>query len=250
MNALEVLEAIRIVLSSFFLFLSSYHDYKARRVPDTIFKFFMPIAAALTLLSIVLAADPLGQLITFLLYLAVSIPLFYVVYYLGLFGGADAKMFIALSMAMPWPPTIVKPLLEVNFPVFPLSILNNTLLSTVLTLPYALLSNLFWKTEKKRRLFEGLEAESRIRKIGALIFCVKKEKTEIKPYHMIAEENGKISLFKKVQEEDLSPEELEKLPQSVFVTFSVPMIIFITIGFLTSIFLGDLIIFLISLVIG
>ena len=246
----EGLEAIRIALSLFFLLASSYYDYKDRRVPDTIFKFFMPIAAALTLIGIMLAADPFSQLVTFILYLAVSVLVFYAVYYFGLFGGADAKMLIALSMAVPWPPRTVRPLLGMSFPVYSISILDNTLLSTVLTLPYALLSNILWKMEKKRSLFEGLEKAPLIRKIGALVFCVKKEKAEVKPYHTIAEEDGKILLFRKVQEEDLTPEEVEKLPQSVFVTFAVPMIIFITIGFLAAVFLGDLIVFLISLIMG
>lgn len=245
MTMLDYIQAVKIILCLFFLVLASYQDYKERRVSDRIFTVFMPIATALTLAEIALSTNPVGNLITFALYLGVSTILFYAVYFFGLFGGADAKMLIALSMAMPWPLSIIKPVLGFSFPVFPISLLNDSLLVTVLTLPFALASNLIWKM-KKGQLFKGLEAESTLKKIGALIFCVKKDKKEIEPYHMIAEENGKITLFKKVQEEDITPEQVEKLPESVFITFSVPMIIFITIGFAASVLLGDMIIFLIS----
>ena len=239
------IELIKIISCLFFLIISSFHDYRDRRVPNKIFKIFTPIAATLTAIDILLATNPLTQLTNFTLNMAISLPIFYLIYYVGLFGGADAKIMITLSIAIPWPPKIVKPLIESNLPIFPISILNDTILSSVLTLPYALLSNLNWKIRKGQKLFEGLEKESLIKKISALVFCIKTEKARIRPYHMIAEDHGKIVLFRRVQEEDLSPKDLEGLPQSIFVTFSLPMLIFITIGFITAIYLGDFVIFLV-----
>lgn len=250
MSISDILEIVKIIVCFFFLVFSSLQDYRDRRVSNAIFKFFIPIATILTAVEIGLSSSPLTQLANFAIHAAVSIAIFFVIYYVGFFGGADAKALISLSIAMPWPPTIVTPLVELNFPVFPISIFNDAILLSVLTLPYALFSNFNWKMGKRRRLFEGLEKESTLKKIGALIFCVKMEKVRVKPYHMVAEDHGKIILLKRIQEEDLSPKELEELPTNIFIIFSLPMLIFITIGFISTIFFGDLIIFLIRTLLG
>jgi len=81
-----------------------------------------------------------------------------------------------------------------------------------------------------------LESESTLKKLTALILSIKTERSRIKPYKMIAEEWGRIRLLKKVREEDLTKEDLKNLPENVFITM----------GFTISIFLGDLIIFLVG----
>lgn len=250
MSISDILEIVKIITCFLFLVFSSLQDYRDRRVSNTTFKFFVPIAAILTAVEICLTPRPLTQLADFVIHLAISASIFFAIYYVGLFGGADAEALISLSIAMPWPPTIVAPLIESNFLIFPISIFNDALLLSVFTLPYALLSNLNWRMRKRRRLFEGLEKESSLKKIGALVFCVKMEKARVKPYHMIAEDHGKIVLFKKIQEEDLSSEELEELPTSVFIIFSLPMLISITMGFVSTIFLGDFVIFLAKMLLG
>ncbi|MDQ1281134.1 MAG: archaeal preflagellin peptidase FlaK [Thermoproteota archaeon] len=196
MNIIDFVEIAKIIACLFFLSFSSIQDYKERRVSNVVFVILLPIAAILSGIDIFLASNPLGQLINFAIYTSISIAIFYVIYFVGLFGGADAKMFIALTIAMPWPPKIVAPLLGQSFPFFSISILNNSLLSSVSILPYAFLSNLGWKMRTRSQLFEGVEKESAIKKIGSLIFCIKKEKVKIKPYDMVAEENGRIILFK------------------------------------------------------
>lgn len=250
MSITDSLDIARIIVCFFFLLYSSIQDYKDRRVPNIVFTLFVPIAAALTATDIILSSNPLNRLTNFAIYTSVSVSIFYAIYYIGFFGGADAKMLISLSVAVPWPPNTVPPLLGQSFPIFAISILNNSLLSSVITLPYALLSNLSWKMRTGLKLFDRLEKEPSIKKIGSLIFCVKTEKAKIKPYDMIAEENGKIVLFKKIQEEDLTPQEIEGLPQNTFVIFSVPMLIFITIGFITAVYLGDFVILIIREFLG
>ena len=63
---------------------------------------------------------------------------------------------------------------------------------------------------------------------------------------MIAEESGKITI-QKVREEDLTEEDLEHVPENVFVVFAIPMVIFITLGFVISIVFGDLLMFIVRM---
>jgi len=246
MDALSIVEMTKIATSYGFLVASSFFDYRDRRVPNLVFILFAVAASTITLIDVYFSSDILAQLGKLLLYVAVSFTLFYVVFYLGLFGGADAKILMALSIIMPWPPKLTaRTVFAPSLPIFSISIFNNTLLASILTVPYALISNIRWRRRTGRRFFENLESESPLKKMTALVLCIKTEKSRIKPYDMVAEESGKITLLKKVREEDLTEEELKNLPEDVFVTFSIPMVIFITIGFTISIFLGDLVIFLV-----
>ena len=242
----ETLELTRITLSLIALAASSYHDYKTRRVPDTIPKILIPTATTLTLADILLQPNPQTKLLTYAAYTAITATIFYAIAYTGLFGGADAKIMIALSLATPWQPTTIKPTLGITFPILPISILNNSLLLAVTSLPYAAASNLAWKNRTGQNLFNNLEKEPIHKKIAALLFCVKKEKAKVKPYDLIAEKQGKLTLFNKIQEEDLTPQELQNLPENVFVTFSLPLVIFITAGYATTILIGDLPLFLVK----
>ena len=213
--------------------------------------FFTIAASATTMLDMYFSLDFLTKLGEQLFSVAFSFAIFYVIFYLGFFGGADAKILIILSIIMPWPPHLtVRGTLAPSLPIFSLSIFNNTLLASVLTVPYALVSNIRWRRRTGRRLFKNLESESPLKKMAALILCVKTERSRIKPYDIIAEEAGRIILLRKVQEEDLTEEDLRNLPEDVFVTFSIPMVIFITIGFTAALILGDLIIFLVATLLG
>ncbi|MFH0896815.1 MAG: A24 family peptidase [Candidatus Bathyarchaeota archaeon] len=246
MNITGTLEIIKIIISFSFLAISSYYDYKYRIVPDKIFIIFAPMAGILTLAGFFFTGNFLQQLETYLFYVAISFAIFFVIGYVGLFGGADVKIMIVLSLAVPWPLISISPILGVTLPILPLSIFDNSLILSILTLPYALVSNIAWKNRNKISLFKGVEKEPLLNKIGAILFCVKKEKRKVRPFDLIAEKSGKLTLFNKVREEDLTQEEIQGLPNNVFVTFALPFVIFIFIGFITTIFLGDLVIILVK----
>lgn len=249
MDITEASELIRVVISLVFLAVASFFDYKTRSLPDIIFIVFMPIAGTLTVVGILFTNDPITSLINFALFVTITTAIFLIIGRIGFFGEADTLIMISLSLAIPWPPlSNIKPILGANtvLPILSISIFDNALLASVLTLPYAFISNMIWKFRTGKRLFEGFEGESYMKKLGAVLFCIKKEKPRVKSYDMISEEDGKLTLFNKVQEEDLSHEELQELPENVFVSFAIPMVIFIFIGFITAIFFGDFIIFIIK----
>lgn len=250
MTITEIIELTQILLSSLALTASSYHDYKERRVPDTIPKILIPTATILTLIEIFTQPDFQLKLTTYIIDVAITTIIFLAIAHIGLFGGADAKIMIGISMSVPWQPKIVKPLLNISFPILPITILNNSLILAALTLPYAAASNLLWKKRTGMSLFSNLEKESSLKKMAALLFCIKKEKTKIKPYDMIAEDQGKLTIFNQIQEDDLTPEQIQSLPENVFVTYSLPLIIFIALGFLTTILVGDVPLYLVKTMLG
>jgi len=254
-----MLEHVKVAVSLLSLLAASYFDYKNREVPDVVWAMFAPSALSLTVIEVYLSNFSFSLIRGILLSASISAGAFITIFYLGFYGGADAKALISLSLAVPLPPSqLVSPMLGYVVPLFPVSILNNTLALAVLTLPYAPISNLLWRIKNKSPLFAGLESEPILKKVAACVFCVKKGKSKIKPYHSIAETvtvapdgevSRKISIAWRV-EEARSEVDYEALPPDVFVSFSLPMLLFITLGFVTALFLGDVVVWLVSRVLS
>ena len=104
----------------------------------------------------------------------------------------------------------------------------------------------------KKSLFRELENESRLKKLGALFLCVKTPKSNLKPYHILAEKvdigkstsQKQLDLFQPIPETDLTID--DEIPDDVFVMMSLPMLPFIAIGYLLTLFQGDLILQLLA----
>jgi preflagellin peptidase FlaK len=122
---------------------AAYRDVKTRRVPN---RTWLPLAAlAVALLAwdaYAVWASPLGGQRLFLLQVAISLgfvaPLAYGFWYIGGFGGADAKAFILVAVLFPVYPTYLLSTPSVSLPlqqstvgVFSLTILSNTVLAGV-----------------------------------------------------------------------------------------------------------------------
>ena len=89
--------------------------------------------------------------------------------YVGLFGGADFKAFICLSIALPMNPLPSLSLLPSINPIFPLSIFYNAYFFSISMIIYSILMNVNWKIVKGKELFNNLAKTSFIMKITALI---------------------------------------------------------------------------------
>jgi len=254
----EWLEGVKIGLSLFLLSYASWHDYRKREVPNEVWMLLAPSGLILTLVQIFIT--PQNSLIislasSFLTVTGIALALFY----LGVFGGADAKALICLSLILPFPLTVFRPHLGIVSPLFSLSIFDNAILTSALTTVGILAYNLTWSVKTGEKLFEGLEGESSWRKFLALITGYKVEPTKFgeKPHlipleRLTEEENGRITrhlrVFINVNEEETGIENLyrfsEKLNGKIWVTPSLPFIIFITVGLILTLFLGDIILWL------
>ena len=120
---------------------AAYRDVKTRRVPN---RTWLPLAVLGTVLLLwdgyTVLTSPFGSHRLFLLRVAISLgfvaPLAYGFWYVGGFGGADAKAFMLVALLFPVYPTyllstpaVALPLQQTTVGVFSLTILSNTVLA-------------------------------------------------------------------------------------------------------------------------
>ncbi|MFB6134044.1 MAG: prepilin peptidase [Halanaeroarchaeum sp.] len=124
---------------------AAYRDVRTRRVPNELWG---PLALLGVLLlvwdGLRLQGNPLGSVWGLRVALSVGliVPLSYGFWYLGGFGGADAKAFMVLALLLPTYPTyrldeLVVPVVTTELGVFSLTVLTNTVL-IALAYPLAL----------------------------------------------------------------------------------------------------------------
>jgi preflagellin peptidase FlaK len=187
----------------------------------------------------------------------------FAVYYAGGFGGADAKAFMCIALALPvYPNFLLSQPVGFISPLFPLSIFTNSVILGALSVFYALFRNILWSIRNREHVFEGLEKESIGRKIVALISGYKIDISLLEKSHMFALEdvnksdNGnferKLLAFPKYEEQEEIINRLKenKLTKWVWATPGLPLLIFITAGLIIALIYGDIIWFLIGMVLN
>jgi preflagellin peptidase FlaK len=216
-----------------------------------------PSALALTAFQFFMFAPESLQIyvLSFVITSALALALFYA----GAFGGADAKALICLSLVLPvYPVHLLQQPYGFVSPIFPITIFTNAVLLAALSVFYALLRNLLWKSKTKRGLFEGLEKESVGRKILALLCGYKIRISKLKKVEHLypledlyvnetGENRRKLLVFPKDEErEEIVARILEaadegKLENEVWATPGLPMLIFITAGLIVALAYGDIV---------
>jgi preflagellin peptidase FlaK len=258
MDTYEWIDPLRFLLCLLFLLIASIYDVRTREVPNWVWAFFAPIGLALTFTS--LAVDGWShQRITMLVISAfLTICLSLALFYIGMFGGADAKALMCLAAAMPIYPEKFELVTKILLPMPPISTFNNAvLIASLLTIANSF-RNLIDFIKYKGRIFEGLEDDRLLKKIAAFITGFRVDAAKIlyeKHYYILLEEfsrgeDGRLirslkilrSLNDEKREEKLIPEEFSG---KVWVTMGLPFLVFITLGFLISFFFGDIIFWLI-----
>jgi len=244
------MRVLQTLLSLTFLSVASFYDLKTMEVPNRLWVVFIPLSAVTAVANVL--ANP-GQLHLVLMSMAFTTLIAVAIFYVGLYGGADAKALITLSIAHPTQIQLTDPL---TLPFLPLTVFNNSLILMVLTLPAALIRNLYWKAKGGSPLFKGLEAEPAWKKAAALLLCIKTSKSKIKPYHIPAERfewtggeaRRTLKIFQRVREEDTAID--ESIPEESFITYSLPMLPFLTLGYVLAITIGDLILQMVTVFLG
>jgi len=253
-------EVIRISASFLFLAFSSWKDYEKREVSNAVWLLFAPISLLLSLVDGFSRTD-LSFLISLASSFVVVTGLSFALFYLDFFGGADAKALICLSFALPVPPALLRPYLDLVLPIFCLSVISNAvLMSSLLALGIAVY-NLSRYVKVGKGFFEGLENESYHRRFLLFITGIRVDSSKIKdtcqfiPLETFSKESdGKITrhlhLFPRINREDgqdLAPLRgpLKEVKSGVWVTPSIPFLVFVTMGFITTLLLGDILIWLV-----
>jgi archaeal preflagellin peptidase FlaK len=270
----EIFAAARIAISLGFLVYASWSDYKTREVSNRVWAIYAPIALALSLAELLLFDS--SQLWLFGLSFGLTAGFALLLFYSGGFGGADSKALMCIALALPFfPAALITPILPggispLSQTLFPVTILSNAVLIAAASAIYLLISNLARKATTGKPLFEGtLSQESIGKKILVLITGKKfpiatlKAKWHVYPMEDIAEEVNSENTFKRkivvVPKDDGRDEIVARLSKAadegkidskVWATPGLPMLIFITVGLVIALSLGDIIWILVAHIFG
>lgn len=262
-----IFDAARVATSVAFLLYASWSDYKTREVSNRVWAVYGPIALALTLAEFLIYDS--SNLSFFGLSAGVTIGFALLLFYTGAFGGADSKAFMCIALALPFFPTLlVTPLLPSGLSplsqvIFPVTILSNAVLIAALSAIYLLLRNLARKASTRKPLFEGTLAKESVGKKALVLLTGQKfpistlkAKWHIYPMEDIeppqdAGENGTLNRKLVVVPKDEGRDEViarlskaadeGKIDSKVWATPGLPMLIFVTVGLIVALTLGDVV---------
>jgi preflagellin peptidase FlaK len=270
----EIFAAARITLSIVVLLYASWSDYKTREVSNRVWAVYAPVALALSLAELLLYDS--SKLPLFGLSVGLTTAFALLLFYTGGFGGADSKALMCIALALPFfPAALFTPVLAegmspLSQTLFPITILSNAVLIAAASGLYLLLRNLIRRATTGKPAFEGTLAKESIgKKILVLVTGQKvslatlKAKWHVYPMEDIAEEeNGENAPKRKlvvVPRDEGRDEIVERLSKAadtgkisdvVWATPGLPMLIFVTVGLIIALSLGDIVWILVSHLLG
>jgi len=228
---------------------SSWVDLKTREIYDMVWLVFGGLGLIIALYEVYSGGL---TLVWFLIVVGASSIISLGLGYLGLFGGADVLAFIALSVLHPFPPRGVESFLGIVSPLFPLTLFSNSALSGASYSLVLLLRNL-GASLQGRPLFSGLDEESSWRKLVVLITGTKMEVESVRgpPFQYPLEMPGtderpgrRLILMPDIQDDDSAVEVFRTIKESgvesVWVSNTLPFLVYIAIGYIISLTLGDI----------
>jgi len=235
-----ILELKYLVLLGALAF-ASYQDIRTREIDDKVWLIAGAIGALLTAYEALTV--PSYQAFFALVSIGLTALLAFGVYFLGLYGGADAKALLVIAVTLPLSPAVSAPF----SPFFPLTVLGNALLCSLVLIPACLVYNVAWSVTHRRPLFGGIRAGA-LTKLGALFTGIKvKPKTARLVHFNLLEVNAEgaptskgLRLFAKVTDED-EVKVIDENAEYVWVTPAIPMIVFFLVGLVLAMLGADLI---------
>jgi len=258
------IDFLRVLVSLSFLSASSWQDYKSREVSNRMWILFAPIGFTLTLIKCYLeyTAGETSHILIWMISLAITTGISLTLFYAGFFGGADAKALICLSIAIPTYPEFSSTRFYVMTPIFPLAVLVNAVLASSMLVLAILCHNLIRYVQLKGALFKGFEHEPRWKKILVFITGIKIDPEKLKSgshylplEYVIGGESGEFTRHLKVSprleiEEPGELGRLEELDGQIWATPGLPFLIFVTVGFVTALFFGDFVTWLMNMMLA
>ena len=267
----SILTVASITVSLIILFYSSWSDHKTREVSNRVWAIYAPIALALTLSELLLFEQ--SQLPFYALSFGITTGIALLLFYVGGFGGADSKAFICIALALPFAPlALFTPLLvdaisPTSQIIFPITIFGNGVLFAAASCIYMILRNLIWHKKTRTKMFPGtLASESIGKKFLVLITGYKmsiskvKEKWHIFPMEDIDDQDVNLKRKLVIMPNDERREKIverlstaaqeNKIGSYIWATPGLPMLIFVTVGLVVALFLGDFVWLLVRFILG
>ena len=266
-----IFAAARVAISLAFLVYASWSDYKTREVSNRVWVAYAPIALTLSLVELLLYAP--SKMWLFGISVGLTVAFAFLLFYSGGFGGADSKALMCIALALPFFPTILfTPLLPgslspISQMIFPITILGNSVLVAALSALYLLFRNLVRKASTGKPLFEGSLADESISKRILVIvtgqkfpIATLKAKWHVYPMEDVMEEDGALKRKLVVVPKDEGRDEIVqrlskavddgKIGSQVWATPGLPMLIFVTVGLIIALSLGDIVWFFVLHLVG
>ncbi len=253
----------KALIAGIMLAVASYQDFRTREIDDKVWLIGGGLGGALTAYEALFTPAYPYLLAGFSI--GITAALAFGVYYLGLYGGADAKALLAIALTFPLAPSWI------TSPLFPIAVLGNSLLLSVLLLiPTCLALNLAWKVSG-RSLFDGVEAPW-VKKAAAMLTGVRVRPAIARKVHFNlmevpapkcesagnvqgggGEENDgnervRLKLFSRVTDED-EEKVIDDRRDYVWVTPAIPMIVFFLAGYISALLGWDILFAVVSLLI-
>lgn len=216
------------------LVLASYFDLRSREVQDKFWIPFVAIGSALTAYDFYVGT-PGFNLIELALAIGLTSVLAWGVYFLHLYGGADAKAISTLS--------VIFPIYETSslHRLGALATLTNSILLTAL-LPVVFMTLNLVKLYKGDDIFQGFEEESRLAKFKATFLGLRKKEAGKYdfPMEMSAEGRRRFHFSLGKIDEDFAT------GKDVWVTPGIPLLVFVLLGFIITLGYGDILFLIVS----
>lgn len=243
-----VLDAAAVSLTVIMLTYASISDLREREVSNRVWLVYGPLGVALTSVRIIL----FPSLFLISIFSIILLSLFSLtIFYLGLFGGADAKALICISLANPVFPQTISSFFPSFHPFLTLAVFYNGYLFSLVMVFHAVIKNILWKLQGKP-LFKAFEKEKRATKILMILSGYKTSLRDLEnnvalyPIEQPDERDAgrRIRLFTSAENERRRLIENLKIVQAnevngVWVSWGLPMLVFFFSAYLILIFLGD-----------
>jgi preflagellin peptidase FlaK len=246
-----------VVVGSLILLYACYSDLKSRSVANEVWLLLIAVGIPIAIYNFYLSGIPF--LIRFGFSLLFTFLLAYLFFYLGLFGGADAKALIGIAILIPMNP-FSSSLLYDPFPFAITTLFNGAIISgflLVILLPSMFFLNLSNLDSKEFRENRGLALIGYKMHIEAL--TKPKYKILLRLLHSYDEGGdaddgmikrnfiiGGIEIDEEVLEQLKKYHAQGKIGEEVWVTPGLPYMFFITAGFFIAIFYGNLILLILT----
>jgi preflagellin peptidase FlaK len=209
----------------------SYKDWKTREIPDTLWLLFSVIAISIIIPETIIDFN-LNNLYMMLISIGITAIISVILYYFGFFGGADMKALIVLSLLLP----IYLPFRYIH-PLLPIISFTNAIFITASFALGFFMYNAFTRYLFRKNIFNGFEKEPIWKKIIVSFLGFRASRVRKDSFYMtlekIVDNEKKFDISLMSEDEDFASGE------DMWVTPGIPLLIFITIGFVVSIVYGD-----------
>lgn len=233
-------ELIRVLLAAGMLAGAAFLDLRRREVSDLLWMVFGIVALAVYALEFAYGGtfDLLTTTIPIMIAAAVS----FGIYKSGLLGGADALALVTLAAILPtFSGGAAEGILPAGafllHPIVPLIVLSNAVILSLLQIAFNLASNAAYASKNPGRLFEGLEHESKAKKIIAVAIGYRAGGRPGFAFPIEQTVDGR-------RQFSFAPKNAETAEyesrNNVWVTRGTPFLAFMLAGFIAMLFVGDI----------